>query len=40
MRRMPRRLPDLTKIRGMIAYEPRHDLASILRDVITFVREQ
>lgn len=37
---MPRRLPDLTKIRNMIGYEPRHSLQSILTDVIEFVRRQ
>jgi UDP-glucose 4-epimerase len=35
---MPRRLPDLTKVRRMIAYEPQHTLDSILKDVIEFVR--
>ena len=37
---MPRRLPDLTKIRGMIGYEPRHTLDSILTDVIEYFRGQ
>ena len=35
---MPRRLPDLTKIRGMIGYEPRHTLDSILHDVVEYFR--
>ena len=35
---MPRRLPDLTKVHGMIGYEPRHTLDSILTDVIEFMR--
>ncbi|MEQ1907732.1 MAG: NAD-dependent epimerase/dehydratase family protein [Vicinamibacterales bacterium] len=35
---MPRRLPDLTKVHGMIGYEPRHTLNSILTDVIEFMR--
>ena len=35
---MPRRLPDLTKVRRMIGYEPRHNLDSILGDVIDFMR--
>ena len=35
---MPRRLPDLTKVRGLIGYEPRHTLDSILTDVIEFMR--
>jgi nucleoside-diphosphate-sugar epimerase len=37
---MPRRLPDLSKIRRMIGYEPRHTLDSILTDVIEFTRRQ
>ena len=37
---MPRRLPDLTKVHGMIGYEPRHTLDSILTDVIEFMRRQ
>ena len=37
---MPRRLPDLTKIHGMIGYEPRHTLDSILHDVVEFFRGQ
>jgi len=35
---MPRRLPDLTKVHGLIGYEPRHTLDSILTDVIEFMR--
>ena len=35
---MPRRLPDLTKVHGMIGYEPRHNLDSILTDVIESMR--
>jgi UDP-glucose 4-epimerase len=35
---MPRRLPDLTKIRQLIGYEPRHNLDAILQDVIEFIR--
>jgi len=37
---MPRRLPDLTKIRGMIGYEPTRNLDAILTDVIEFIRNQ
>ena len=37
---MPRRLPDLTKIRRMIGYEPTHALDSILADVVEFIRNQ
>jgi UDP-glucose 4-epimerase len=36
---MPRRLPDLTKVRRLIGYEPRHTLDSILTDVIAFMRQ-
>jgi len=35
---MPRRLPDLSKIRAMIGYEPRYALDDILRDVIEYFR--
>jgi UDP-glucose 4-epimerase len=35
---MPRRLPDLTKIHGLIGYQPRFGLDAILRDVIEFIR--
>jgi UDP-glucose 4-epimerase len=37
---MPRRLPDLGKIRAMIGYEPRHNLDAILTDVVEFIRGQ
>ncbi len=37
---MPRRLPDLTKIHGMIGYEPRHTLDQILTDVVAYFRAQ
>ena len=37
---MPRRLPDLTKIRTMIGYEPTRNLDAILTDVIEFIRNQ
>jgi len=37
---MPRRLPDLAKIRQMIGYDPRHNLDAILQDVIEFIRRQ
>ena len=35
---MPRRVPDLTKIRAMIGYEARHSLDDILVDVIEYFR--
>jgi UDP-glucose 4-epimerase len=37
---MPRRVPDLAKIRAMIGYQPRHTLDDILRDVIESFRER
>jgi UDP-glucose 4-epimerase len=35
---MPRRVPDLTKIRNLVGYEPRVGLDQILREVIDFMR--
>ena len=35
---MPRRVPDLTKVHGMIGYEPKHDLDDILVQVIDYFR--
>ncbi|HKY04315.1 MAG TPA: GDP-mannose 4,6-dehydratase, partial [Blastocatellia bacterium] len=35
---MMRRVPDLTKIRGLIGYEPRYDLDQILTSVIDYHR--
>lgn len=37
---MPRRVPDLTKIRGLIGYEPKVTLDGILDRVIAAMREQ
>jgi UDP-glucose 4-epimerase len=37
---MPRRVPDLTRIRGLIGYEPRYDLDDILKQVIDYVRKK
>jgi len=37
---MPRRLPDLAKISQMIGYAPRHNLDTILQDVVEFIRRQ
>ena len=37
---MPRRVPDLTKIRGLIGYEPKVTLEGILDRVIASMREQ
>jgi UDP-glucose 4-epimerase len=36
---MPRRVPDLTKIAGLIGYHPTRTLDQILEDVIAFTRE-
>ena len=36
---MPRRVPDLSKIRAMIGYEPKHALDDVLRDVIAYFRQ-
>jgi len=33
---MRRRVPDLTKVRQAIGYEPRRNLDTILRDLIEF----
>ncbi|BCS34686.1 UDP-glucose 4-epimerase [Luteitalea sp. TBR-22] len=35
---MPRRVPDLTKIRNLVGYEPRVGLDQILREVIDYMR--
>ena len=37
---MPRRVPDLTKVRAMIGYEPRHSLNDILVQVIEYFRKK
>jgi UDP-glucose 4-epimerase len=37
---MPRRLPDLTRIKGLIGYEPKHDLDDILVQVIDHFRRK
>jgi UDP-glucose 4-epimerase len=37
---MPRRLPDLTKIEGLIGYAPAHTLDDILAQVIEYFREK
>jgi UDP-glucose 4-epimerase len=37
---MPRRVPDLTKIRQMIGYEPRHGLDDILVEVVDYFRRK
>ena len=37
---MPRRVPDLTRVKGLIGYEPRHDLDEILTQVIDYFRKK
>ncbi len=37
---MPRRVPDLRKIAGMIGYAPRHGLDDILTEVIAYFRSK
>ena len=37
---MPRRVPDLTRIRGLIGYEPKHELDEILTQVIDYFRKK
>lgn len=33
---MPRRIPDLTKVKGAIGYSPKRDLKQIIRDVVAY----
>jgi UDP-glucose 4-epimerase len=35
---MPRRVPDLTRVKGLIGYEPKHQLDAILEQVIDYFR--
>jgi UDP-glucose 4-epimerase len=37
---MPRRVPDLTKVRAMIGYTPQHTLDEILVQVIDYFRRK
>lgn len=37
---MPRRVPDLTRIKGAIGYKPQHSLDDIIRDVISFEADE
>ena len=37
---MPRRVPDLTRIKGLIGYEPKHELDEILTQVIDYFRKK
>lgn len=35
---MPRRVPDLSRIKAMVGYEPTHSLDDIIRDVVAYER--
>jgi len=35
---MPRRVPDIAKIRALIGYEPKLDLEQIIHSVIEYIR--
>ena len=37
---MPRRVPDLTRAKGLIGYEPKHQLDDILTQVIDYFRKK
>ena len=37
---MPRRVPDLTRAKGLIGYEPKHNLDDILTQVIDYFRKK
>jgi len=37
---MQRRVPDLSKIKKLLGYEPKHDLRNILQDVIEFEKSR
>jgi UDP-glucose 4-epimerase len=37
---MPRRVPDLTRVKSLIAYEPEHQLDAILTQVIDYFRRK
>ena len=37
---MPRRVPDLTRIKGLIGYEPTLELDEILTQVIDYFRNK
>jgi len=37
---MPRRVPDLTRVKSLIGYEPKHDLDEILTKVIDYFRKK
>jgi UDP-glucose 4-epimerase len=37
---MPRRVPDISKLRALVGYEPTVDLDQILERVIEYFRQQ
>ncbi|HJZ78293.1 MAG TPA: NAD-dependent epimerase/dehydratase family protein [Vicinamibacterales bacterium] len=37
---MPRRVPDLSRVKGLIGYEPKHQLDAILTQVIDYFRRK
>jgi UDP-glucose 4-epimerase len=37
---MPRRVPDLTRIKGLIGYEPKYELDEILTQIIDYFRKK
>jgi len=37
---MPRRVPDLSRVEGLIGYKPRHQLDEILTQVIDYFRRK
>jgi hypothetical protein len=37
---MPRRVPDLSRVRSLIGYEPKNNLEDILTQVIDYFRKK
>jgi nucleoside-diphosphate-sugar epimerase len=37
---MPRRVPDLTKLKGLVGFTPRHSLDDVLTSVIEYFRKK
>jgi hypothetical protein len=37
---MPRRVPDLTRVKGLIGYEPQYQLDAVLTQVIDYFRRK
>jgi UDP-glucose 4-epimerase len=36
---MPRRVPDISKLRALVGYKPKVELDEIIRRVIDYIRE-